>query len=152
LKGPGRIDGTRGRLAGAAMISPRDLDLLRCTDDPDEVVAIVESGAERQGREGGRMHDWIETHAAAIAARAPRELEALVAVSSPSGDVKGAEEAAAVAAALAPEDAEIERVECSAPDHAPHLLIRTTGAGTKRILLLGHLDTVISHADHRPVR
>ena len=98
------------------------------------------------------MQDWIETHAAAIAARAPRELEALVAVSSPSGDVKGAEEAAAVAAALAPEDAEIERVECSSPDHAPDLLIRTTGAGTKRILLLGHLDTVISHADHRPVR
>ena len=97
------------------------------------------------------MHDWIETHAAAIAARAPRELEALVAVSSPSGDVKGAEEAAAVAAALAPEDAEIERVECSSPDHAPDLLIRTTGAGTKRILLLGHLDTVIAHADHRPV-
>jgi glutamate carboxypeptidase len=97
------------------------------------------------------VKDWIETHAAAIAARAPRELEALVAVSSPSGDVKGAEEAAAVAAALAPEDAEIERVPCSSPDHAPDLLIRTVGTGTRRILLLGHLDTVIAHADHRPI-
>ena len=46
----GLIDWMRERLAGEAMISPRDLDLLRCTDDPDEVVAIVESGAERQGR------------------------------------------------------------------------------------------------------
>src|SRR3954470_15755750 len=97
------------------------------------------------------MSEWIETNADAIAARAPRELEALVAVSSPSGDVHGAEEAAAVAAALAPEDAEIERLPCSSPDHAPDLLIRTTGTGTKRILLLGHLDTVIAHADHRPL-
>ena len=30
------------------------------------------------------MGDWIHDHADAIAARAPRELEALVAVSSPS--------------------------------------------------------------------
>ena len=40
----------RERLAGEAMIAPEDLDLMRCTDDPDEVVAIVEAGAERQGR------------------------------------------------------------------------------------------------------
>src|SRR6185312_2615041 len=97
------------------------------------------------------MHDWIETHAKAIAARAPRELEALVAVSSPSGDVHGAEEAAAVAAALAPDEAEVERVACSSADHAPDLLIRLPGTGGKRVLLLGHLDTVISHADHRPL-
>jgi glutamate carboxypeptidase len=98
------------------------------------------------------MDDWIETHAQAIAARAPRELEALVAVSSPSGDVEGAEEAAAVAAALAPDEAEIERVPCSSADHAPDLLVRLPGTGAKRILLLGHLDTVIAHAEHRPLR
>ena len=98
------------------------------------------------------MSDWIQTNADAIAARAPRELEALVAVSSPSGDVHGAEEAAAVAAALAPDDAGVERVACSSPDHAPDLLIRLTGSGERRILLLGHLDTVVSHADHRPLR
>src|SRR5918997_12399 len=50
------------------------------------------------------MSDWIQAHADAIAGRAPRELEALVAVSSPSGDRHAAEEAAAVAAALAPDD------------------------------------------------
>jgi glutamate carboxypeptidase len=98
------------------------------------------------------VSDWIRTNADAIAARAPRELEALVAVSSPSGDVHGAEEAAAVAAALAPDDAEIERVPCSSADHAPDLLIRLPGAGTKRVLLLGHVDTVIGHDDHRPLR
>jgi hypothetical protein len=32
------------------MIAPEDVDLMRCTDDPDEVVAIVEAGARRQGR------------------------------------------------------------------------------------------------------
>jgi glutamate carboxypeptidase len=98
------------------------------------------------------VSEWIETNADAIAARAPRELEALVAVSSPSGDVHGAEEAAAVAAALAPDEAEIERPPCSSPDHAPDLLIRLRGTGTKRVLLLGHVDTVIAHDEHRPLR
>ena len=40
----------RERLAGEGMVAPDDLDLMRCTDDPDEVVAIVEAGARRQGR------------------------------------------------------------------------------------------------------
>ena len=40
----------RERLVGEGMIAPEDIDLMRCTDDPDEVVAIVEAGARRQGR------------------------------------------------------------------------------------------------------
>jgi glutamate carboxypeptidase len=93
---------------------------------------------------------WIAETAALIADRAEREIEALVGVSSPSGDVKGAQEAAAVAAALLPDRATVERVPCSSPDHAPDFVARITGTGSGRILLLGHLDTVISHADHRP--
>ena len=31
------------------------------------------------------------------------------------------------------------------------MLARIAGAGTRRILLLGHLDTVVSHAAHRPL-
>jgi hypothetical protein len=31
------------------MIAPGDVDLLTTTDDPDEVVALVRRGAERQG-------------------------------------------------------------------------------------------------------
>jgi uncharacterized protein (TIGR00730 family) len=46
----GLIHWARDRLAAEAMISPGDLELMRCTDDPDEVVAIIEAGAERQGR------------------------------------------------------------------------------------------------------
>jgi glutamate carboxypeptidase len=92
---------------------------------------------------------WISTHAEAIAARAPRELEALVAVSSPSGDVHGAEEAAAVAAALAPGEATVERLPCSTAGHARDLLLHLHGRGTRRILLLGHLDTVVPASSHR---
>jgi glutamate carboxypeptidase len=95
---------------------------------------------------------WIEEHAAAIAARAERELEALVGVSSPSGDVRAAEEAAAIAVALAPDEALAEHLECSSPGHAPDLLLRLTGTGTRRLLLLGHLDTVVAHGEHQPLR
>jgi glutamate carboxypeptidase len=80
-----------------------------------------------------------------------RELEALVAVSSPSGDVHGAEECASVCAALLPDEAEIERLPCSSADHAPDLLATLRGTGTRRILLLGHVDTVVPHAAHRPL-
>jgi glutamate carboxypeptidase len=92
---------------------------------------------------------WIEEHAAAIAARAERELEALVAISTPSGDVHGAEEAIALVAALAPSEATIERAECSSPGHAADLIVRLMGTGAKRILLVGHLDTVVAHEEHR---
>jgi glutamate carboxypeptidase len=97
------------------------------------------------------MDPWVEAAAAEIGKRAVRELEALVGVSSPSGDIHGAEECAAVCAALLPEEAEIERVPCSSPDHAADLLARLHGTGTRRVLLLGHLDTVIAHQDHKPL-
>ena len=98
------------------------------------------------------MDAWIQEHAGVIAGRAERELEAFVAVSTPSGDARGAEEAAALATALAPDDAIAEHVQCSSADHAPDLLLRLTGNGTRRVLLLGHLDTVISHDEHRTLR
>ncbi len=91
---------------------------------------------------------WIDAHAAPMAARAERDLEALVAVSSPSGDVIGAEEAVAVVGALAADVAEPHRVACSSLEHAPDLELRLTGPGTRRILLVGHLDTVVSHDAH----
>ena len=72
-------------------------------------------------------------------------------MSSPSGDVHGAEECVAVCAALLPDEAEIERIPCSSAGHAPDLLARLRGTGTRRILLLGHVDTVISHAEHKPL-
>ena len=95
------------------------------------------------------MDPWVESGAAAIAGRAERELEALVGVSSPSGDVPGAEEAAAICAALLPDDARVERPACSSPGHARDLIATVTGTGTGRVLLLGHLDTVFDHTQHR---
>jgi glutamate carboxypeptidase len=97
------------------------------------------------------MDAWIEHTAAEIAHRAPRELEALVAVSSPSGDVHGAEECASVCAVLLPDEAVVERVPCSSPDHAEDLVARLHGTGARRVLLLGHLDTVVAHAHHKPL-
>ena len=46
----GLVGWMRERVAAEAMISSGDLELMRCTDDPDEVVAIVERGAVLQGR------------------------------------------------------------------------------------------------------
>jgi glutamate carboxypeptidase len=97
------------------------------------------------------MDPWVHETAGEIARRAVRELEALVAVSSPSGDVHGAEECASVCAALLPDEAAIERIECSSPGHAPDLVARMRGTGTRRVLLLGHVDTVVAHAEHRPL-
>ena len=62
------------------------------------------------------MDPWVQSAAAEIGRRAVRELEALVGVSSPSGDVQGADECAAVCAALLPDEAEIERIPCSSPE------------------------------------
>jgi glutamate carboxypeptidase len=97
------------------------------------------------------MDEWARTEAARIAARFERDLAALVAVSSPSGDAAGFEESAAVAVALAPEQALVERPPCSSPAHAPDLLLRLHGTGRAQVLLVGHLDTVHGHDRHRPL-
>ena len=97
------------------------------------------------------VHPWVESHADRMARRAEREMEALVAVSSPSGDVHGAEEAVAVCAALLPPEAEVERIPCSTEGYADDLLAHLRGSGTRRVLLLGHLDTVVAHESHRPI-
>jgi glutamate carboxypeptidase len=94
---------------------------------------------------------WVAEHAEKIAGRAERELQALVGISSPSGDVAAAEECLAMCAALAPDGVEIERPPCSSPDHAPDLLARLRGTGSRRVLLLGHVDTVVAHGAHRPI-
>jgi glutamate carboxypeptidase len=86
-----------------------------------------------------------------LAVVAERELEALVGVSTPSGDVAGAEEAVALCVAFLPPEAQPERIDCSTPGHAPDLLGRLQGTGERRLLLVGHLDTVVAHDAHRPL-
>lgn len=97
------------------------------------------------------MATWVQHHADRIARSAARELEALVAVSSPSGDLAAAEECLSVVQALLPPEAEVARLPCSSPGHAPDLLASVRGSGTARILLLGHVDTVIEHGGHHPL-
>ena len=75
-------------------------------------------------------------------------LEALVAISSPSGDIEAAERTVSVCEGRLPPEAAVERLQCSSPGHAQDLLARLAGSGRARILLLGHLDTVFAHGDH----
>lgn len=79
---------------------------------------------------------------------AEETLEALVAVSTPSGDIDAAERAVSLCEARLPPGASVRRLPCSSPDHAPDLLASLEGTGRCRVLLLGHLDTVVAHADH----
>ena len=98
------------------------------------------------------MPPLIARQAARIAARAQRELEALVGVSSPSGDLDGAEESIALCQAFLPDEARLQRVACSTAGGAPDLIARLAGSGTRRLLLLGHVDTVHGHSDHVKLR
>ena len=65
---------------------------------------------------------WVAERGELIAAHFERELEALVAVSTPSGDVAAAEEICALMLALLPDEATVERPPCSTPGFAPDLL------------------------------
>jgi glutamate carboxypeptidase len=94
----------------------------------------------------------IAAEAEELAASATAELQELVDISSPSGDVDGAERALAVCIGLLPDGASIDRPECSSPHHAPDLIGTVTGTGTRRLMLLGHVDTVVSHDAHQPLR
>ncbi len=94
----------------------------------------------------------IAAEAQEIAATATAELRELVDISSPSGDIDGAERALAVCVRLLPDGAAIQRPECSSAAHAPDLIGTVTGTGTKKLMLLGHVDTVVGHAAHEPLR
>jgi glutamate carboxypeptidase len=93
--------------------------------------------------------EWRRRWSAAIADRLLPEVGRLVAVSSPSGDAKAAEEMVAIVAEMLPAEAKTERLPCSSPAHAPDLVARIHGTGKARLLLVGHLDTVIAHESHR---
>jgi glutamate carboxypeptidase len=97
------------------------------------------------------MDAAIAAVAESIAARAEEDLAALVEISTPSGDVAGAEAAVAAAIAMLPGAATVERVPCSTRGCAEDLIARVAGSGTGRVLLLGHLDTVVDHGAHRPL-
>ena len=53
---------------------------------------------------------------------------------------------------LLPDGAAIDRPACSSADHAPDLIGTVAGTGTRKLMLLGHVDTVVSHDAHQPLR
>jgi len=88
----------------------------------------------------------------APAARIRAEMEALVAVSSPSGDVPSCEELAVLCREFLSTDWSFERLPCSTVGCADDFCARLPGTGSGRVMLLGHLDTVIAHDAHQPLR
>jgi glutamate carboxypeptidase len=80
------------------------------------------------------------------------ELRQLVDISSPSGDVEGAERVLELCQAWLPLGATVGRVPCSTDSCAPDMIATVSGSGTRRVLLLGHVDTVFSHAQHQVFR
>jgi glutamate carboxypeptidase len=86
-----------------------------------------------------------------MAHRAFDDLALLVAISSQTGDAVGAEEMVRALTSLLPEGASHERLPCSTAGCAPDLLARLSGTGEGRLLLLGHLDTVMPREAHQPL-
>ncbi|MHB1833856.1 MAG: M20/M25/M40 family metallo-hydrolase [Solirubrobacteraceae bacterium] len=97
------------------------------------------------------MDPLIAAQGAQIARDAVQQLAALVDISTPSGDVEAAERALEICVQLLPKGARIERPACSTPGCAPDLVAIVAGDGEGRILLLGHVDTVVGHDAHRPL-
>lgn len=87
--------------------------------------------------------------APAVAERALRLLPVLVDISSPFGDLPGASRCVDAAIAAVPH-ADVTRLPSSTPGNEDDLLLTVRGDGDGRALLLGHLDTVIPHDQHRP--
>ncbi len=76
------------------------------------------------------------------------EMRQLVDISTPSGDLEGTERAIELCASFLP-GWQVQRPPCSTLGCAPDMLATLTGTGTRRLLLLGHLDTVVAHGQHR---
>jgi glutamate carboxypeptidase len=72
----------------------------------------------------------------------------LVDISSPFGDRDGARRAIDASIAAVPHAA-VDRLPSSTDGNEDDLLLSVTGTGTAHVVLLGHLDTVIPHAQHR---
>jgi glutamate carboxypeptidase len=87
-----------------------------------------------------------------LAARVQAEMEALCAVSSTWGDHEGAERCIDLAVSFLPAGGEILRIPSSSVECVDDLLVTYVGSGSGRLMLLGHLDTVVAREHHQPVR
>ena len=87
--------------------------------------------------------------ATSLTPRVLDEMRRLVEISTPSGDIDGTERAIALCVEFLP-GWTVERLPCSTTGCAADLLVTMRGTGDRRLLFLGHLDTVVSHVEHRP--
>lgn len=95
------------------------------------------------------MDQDLTAVAAALKPRVIDEMEQLVALSTPSGEIEQTERAIKLCESFMPAGARCERLPCSTVGSAPDLLATIPGTGSRRLLLLGHLDTVVAHGEHR---
>lgn len=93
--------------------------------------------------------DRLLAAAEQIAGAAREQISQLVAISTPSGDADAAEAGIATLSTMLPAAAECERVACSTAGFAPDLIATLHGGGSARVVLLGHIDTVVPHTEHR---
>jgi|SRR5579863_8847124 len=80
--------------------------------------------------------------------RVLEEMRQLVDISTPSGEREATERAIELCTQFLP-GWDVQRLECSTAGCVPDMLATVTGHGSRRLLFLGHLDTVVAHADHR---
>ena len=96
-----------------------------------------------------RTEAGLAALAAALTPRVIEDTRRLVDISTPSGALEEAERAIELCAALL-EGWQLTRPACSTASCAPDLLATRAGSGRRRLLFLGHLDTVVGHGEHRP--
>ena len=94
------------------------------------------------------MHPFVADHAARIAERAADDVRALVDIPSGTGDRAGGDASIAALVDQLPRGGELTRPPSSTPGHPDDLLVRWPGTGSGRLLLLGHIDTVIGPEGH----
>jgi glutamate carboxypeptidase len=80
--------------------------------------------------------------------RVLEEMRQLVDISTPSGEQEGTERAIRLCAQFLP-GWDVQRLPCSTTGCVPDMLATATGSGSRRLLFLGHLDTVVAHGAHR---
>jgi glutamate carboxypeptidase len=79
------------------------------------------------------------------------QLRALVDISSPSGDYEATNQAQNLLAGLLPNQAIWRLEESSSLGYGKDLIAHLDGTGEGRLLLVGHIDTVHEHEQHRPL-
>ena len=97
------------------------------------------------------MDPALSELAQSLVPRVLDETRQLVALSTPSGEIDNTERAIALCAQFLDGWA-TTRVPCSTQGCADDLIATIKGGGSRRVMFLGHLDTVVSHGEHRAAR